>query len=73
MIEMCNKKRTERHELQESREARKRDKHRLQERQFDFQVQQAARANEMQMAQLQFQQQLVQFMREHWAPRDDPK
>ena len=54
----------QRHELQEVKEARKQDKQRLQERQFEFQVEQAARANEMQMSQLQFQQELVKFLRE---------
>jgi hypothetical protein len=75
MIEMCNERMTQRRELQESKEARKLDKQRLQERQFEFQVEQAARTNELQMLQLQFQQELIKFMREQQnRPRDeDPK
>ncbi len=74
MIEMCNKRMAQRHELQESKEAWKQDKQRLQERQFEFQVEQAASANEMQMSHLQFQQELVEFLREQQhRPRDDSK
>ncbi len=74
MIETCNERMAQRHELQESREVRKRDKQSLQERQFNFQVEQAARANELQMSQMQFQQELIKFMREQQQrPRDDPK
>ena len=74
MIETCNERMAQRHELRKSKEARKQDKQRLQERQFDFQVEQAARANELQMSQMQFQQELIKFMREQQQrPRDDPK
>ena len=74
MIETCNERMAQHRELQESREARKRDKQSLQERQFNFQVEQAARANELQMSQMQFQQELIKFMREQQQrPRDDPK
>jgi hypothetical protein len=59
MIEMRNERMAQRHELRKSKEARKQDKQRLQERQFDFQVEQAARANELQMSRIQFQQELI--------------
>ena len=71
---MCNKRMAQRHKLQESKDTRKQDKQRLQERQFEFQVEQAASANEMQMSHLQFQQELVEFLREQQhRPRDDSK
>ena len=72
---MCNKRMAQRHKLQESKDTRKQDKQRLQERQFEIQVEQAARASEIQMSQQQFQQELVKFLREqqHRRPRDDSK
>ena len=74
LIEISSERMTKQHEQQQSREARKRDKQRLQERQFDFQVEQAARANELQMSQMQFQQELIKFMHEQQhRPREDPK
>jgi hypothetical protein len=75
MIETCNERMAQHRKLQESREARKRDKQSLQERQFNFQVEQAARANELQMSQMQFQQELIKFMlhEQQQRPRDDPK
>ena len=63
MIKMSNERTAQRHELQESREARKRDKQC-----------QTACANKLLMSQIQFQQELIKFMREQQhRPCDDPK
>ncbi len=71
---MSYERMAQRRELQESREATKRDKQRLQESQFDFQVEQTACANKLQMSQIHFQQELTKFMREQQhCPRNDPK
>jgi hypothetical protein len=59
MIEMSNERMAHSHELQESREATKQDKQRLHESQFDFQVEQAARANKLQMSQIQFRPEII--------------